>query len=263
LQVVIGLEVKAPIFADEIIGAVKMMKLPVVKEWGSWAVFFTSCLAGLITGLRTRPWMTEREFSTVTALTIVGLTLLINSKNPLASAIRSKGKKEHVLWFMVFLITGIVLLIPFLVEGLKSFLPVALLVAGYAVLLWSGKEHYLVTELNGFALLTIAAPAVYFAVTGEMSWKLYLAVTLFFWAGVFKVRMRLRKTPLFRWVMFLYCAAVSIVFHFISIPVVLLLPFIENIISAVRLREEKLRTTGNIELIKGVLFIILVSLFWR
>ena len=239
------------------------MKIPVVKEWGSWAVFSSSCLAGLITGLKTKPWLTDRVFAAVTCLTISGLAFLVNSKYPLASALRSKGKKEHVLWFLFFALAGFALLIPFLIEGIKTFQVFAILVASYIILLSSGKEHYLATELNGFALLTISAPVVYFAVTGEMSWKLYLAVTAFFSAGVFKVRLRLRKTPLFRLVMILYCIVAAVIFSFIDISVLMLLPFLENIMTSLWMREEKLRTTGNIELLKSVIFIILTGLFWH
>jgi len=239
------------------------MKIPVVKEWGSWVVFFTSCLAGLITGLQTRPWLEGREFSTLTALTVLGMAFLINAKNPLASAIRSKGKKEHVTWLLFFTLSGLVLFIPFLAEGAGRFLLFAALIVSYIILLSSGKEHHIATELNGFALLTVAAPAVYFAVTGEMSWKLYLAVTVFFSAGVFKVRLRLRKTPVSRWVMVLYCAAALTIFSLLNISVIILLPLVENIMTAIWLREEKLRTTGNIELAKSIAFLALTGLFWK
>jgi hypothetical protein len=239
------------------------MKIPVVKEWGSWAVFSSSCLAGLITGLKTRPWLTDRPFAAVTALTISGLAFLINSKYPLASALRSKGKKEHVLWFLFFALTGFALLTPFLIEGIKTFQFFAILIASYIVLLSSGKEHHLAAELNGFALLTISAPVVYFAVTGEMSWKLYIAVTVFFSAGVFKVRLRLRRTPLMRIVMILYCIAAAVIFYALAISVLILLPFLENIMTSLWMREERLRTTGNMELLKSVIFIILVGLFWH
>jgi len=239
------------------------MKIPVVKEWGSWAVFSSSCLAGLITGLKTQPWLAGRDFTKVTALTILGSAFLINSKNPLALALRSKGKKEHILWFLFFTLTGLVFLIPFLIEGIKTFQIFAILIASYFILLSSGKEHHLAAELNGFALLTISAPVVYFAVTGEMSWKLYLAVTAFFAAGVFKVRLRLRKTPLFRLIMVFYCAAAAVIFCIADISIFILLPFIENIMSALWLREERLSATGNMELAKSILFIALIGLLWR
>lgn len=240
-----------------------MMKVPLVKEWGSWAVFFSSCAAGLIAGLHERPWLKDSEFAVMAVLTILGLTLLINSKNPLASAIRSRGKKEHVLWTLLFAISGIALLVPFLIKGSGSFMIFAVLIMSYAILLSMGKEHHIVTELNGFALLTIAAPAVYFSVTGQISWKLYAVVTLFFSAGVFKVRMRLRKNLFFRSVMALYCGIAAVMFSAMSISVIMLLPLAENVISAVWFREEKLRATGYIELSKGILFIVLIGIFWH
>jgi len=239
------------------------MKIPFVKEWGSWAVFSSSCLAGLIAGLKTQPWLSGRDFTDLTVLTVLGLSFLINAKNPLASALRSKGKKEHVRWFLFFTLTGLALLIPFLTEGIKAFQFFALLVVSYIVLLYSGKEHHLAAELNGFALLTVSAPVVYFAVTGEMSWKLYLAVTVFFSAGVFKVRLRLRKTLLFRLLMILYCIMSAALFFYMNISLLILLPFLENIVTAFWLREEKLRTTGYIELTKGIVFLIFTGLFWN
>jgi len=239
------------------------MKVPIVKEWGSWAVFSSSCLAGLIAGLKTQPWLSGRDFTDLTVLTVLGLSFLINAKNPLASALRSKGKKEHVRWFLFFTLTGLALLIPFLTEGIKAFQFFALLVVSYIVLLYSGKEHHLAAELNGFALLTVSAPVVYFAVTGEMSWKLYLAVTVFFSAGVFKVRLRLRKTLLFRLLMILYCIMSAALFFYMNISLLILLPFLENIVTAFWLREEKLRTTGYIELTKGIVFLIFTGLFWN
>ena len=241
-----------------------MIKIPVVKEWGSWAVFISSCLAALTAGLLTRPWETGREFSNETVLTILGLTFLINSKNPLASILKRKAlKKEHLLWFLFFCIAGFTLLIPFLIDGIREFSLSPLLVLSYIILLSQGKEHHLFTELNGFALLTLSAPIIYFVVTGEMSLRLYLAVLIFFAAGVFKVRVRVRKTLAYRWTMVIYCAVAAAVFSCLNISVILLLPLVENIVSALSMREEKLRTTGNIELTKGIIFIVLTGLFWQ
>ncbi len=239
------------------------MKIPFVKEWGSWAVFVTSGLAALIAGFLDRPWETGRDFTSLAVLTILGLAFLINSKNPLAAVIRSKGKKkEHIGWFLFFSISGLILLVPFMIEGVGEFWPFSLLIVSYAILLFKGKEHHILAELNGFAMLTLSAPIVYFTVTGELSLKLYEAVTIFFAAGVFKVRVRIRKSLFYRWVMALYCAAACIVFYLLNISVIILLPLAENIITAIWMREEKLKATGYTELIKGIIFIILIGFFW-
>jgi hypothetical protein len=178
--------------------------------------------------------------------------------------LRTKGKqKEHFLWFLFFGLTGLLLLAPFLVEGIKSFWIFSLLAVSYVTLLSMGKEHHIITELSGFALLTLSAPVVYFALTGELSMKLYLAVFIFFAAGVLKVRVRLKKTYFFRVIMVLYCAAAAAVFYLFDISILLLIPFVENIISVILMREERLKMTGYTELIKGVLFIILIGIFWR
>lgn len=240
------------------------MKIPFVREWGSWAVFFSSIFAGLLTGLMTKPWLTDRNYSLKTVLTILGLTLLINSKNPLASVLRTRGaKKEHVMWVLLFSLTGTALLLPFLIEGTRPFLIFSLLILSYVILLSLGREHHLVTELNGFALLTLSAPIIYFVITGDLSLRLYAAVLIFFAAGVFKVRARVKKTLAYRWLMIVYCAAAFTVYAFLNIAVILLIPLVENVISVLLMREEKLKTTGDTELIKGVVFIILMGFFWQ
>ncbi|MBI4683462.1 MAG: hypothetical protein HY757_10245 [Nitrospirae bacterium] len=240
------------------------MKIPFVKEWGSWAVFISSCMAALMAGLLTSPWETRGNFAQGPALAILGLAFLINSKNPLASILRTKGqKKEHLLWLLFFSAGGTALLIPFLIDGFDAFSIFSILVLSYVTLLHKGKEHNLFTELNGFALLTLCAPVVYFTMTGELSLKLYAAVLLFFSAGVFKVRVRTRKTLKYRSIMALYCVSAVIFYYLLDIPVIILLPLIENIISVILMKEEKLRTTGYTELIKGIMFIILISFFWQ
>jgi hypothetical protein len=63
--------------------------------------------------------------------------------------------------------------------------------------------------------------------------------------------------------MVIYCAAALVAYYYLSIATILLLPLVENIISVLLMREEKLKTTGDTELIKGVVFIILMGFFWR
>jgi hypothetical protein len=240
------------------------MKIPFVKEWGSWVVFGASCLAGLIAGILMKPWEYGREFAAQTALTVAGLSFLINAKNPLNLALRSKGRnREYINWFLFFVIGGLILLYPFLEEGIKDFYIFSILIASYAVLLFLGKEHSLATELNGFALLTLSAPVVCFSVTGQVLLKLYAVVLIYFVAGVLKVRVRLKKSIIFRAVMILYCMGAVIAYYFMDVFIVLALPLVENVVSSIWMRDEKLRTTGNIELAKSIVFIILIGLFWR
>ncbi len=240
------------------------MKVPIVKEYGSWAVFIFSCSGGITAGLLTRPWHTERDFSLDTLLTVLGLAFLVNSKNPLSSFLMSKGQdREHLLWLLFFSLAGFSLLIPFMIEGINSFLIFSPFIISYAILLAYGKEHHLLTELNGFALLTLSAPIVYFVITNEMSLRLYLAVFIFFGAGVFKVRARIKKTLAYRLVMIVYCAASFVFFYCLNISVIMLLPLLENILFVSRMREEKLKKIGDTELIKGIVFTVLLGFFWQ
>ena len=184
------------------------MKIPIVKEYGSWAVFGSSCLAALFAGLMTHPWDSGREFSVTAFMTILGLVFLINAKVPFSSLLRSKAftesdesetgnrNKENFCWFLFFMLVGLGLLIPFLNYGLRYFIGFSLLVVSYSIFMLKGREHHILAEINGFALLTLSAPIIYFTVTGDISMRLYTAVLVFFVAGVLKVRIRIKKTTL-------------------------------------------------------------------
>jgi len=244
--------------------ALNFQRIPFVKEWGSWAVFIYSCSTGLVAGLLTRPWQIGNDYSIRTLATILGLVFLVNSKAVLASVLRAgEKKKEQLYWLLFFVSAGLALLMPFLLNGINMLLTAFLMVAVYLVFVTSGKEHHLLAELNGFALLTLCAPIVYFVITGDVSWELYAAVLVYFSAGVLKVRARVKKTVPYRVLMVIYCAAAPILFYYLNISVILLLPLAENIISVILMREERLRTTGNIELIKGAVFLVLTGFFWE
>lgn len=240
------------------------MKIPVVKEHGSWVVFIFSSISGIAAGFKVRPWDMERDFFFMPVLTIIGLSFLINAKAPLTWALMTKTEKRaYFTWFAVFSLSGTLFLIPFLYNGLKTFIVFLPLVLSYIILLSLEMEHNLFAELLGFAILALSAPMIYFAVTGEMSYRLYFVVFIYFAGGVFKVRMRLKKNLAYRLIMIFYCAVALLVFKLLNMPVVILLPLIENIAFAIKMRDEKLRTTGNIELFKGLIFTSLLIIFWR
>ena len=240
------------------------MKIPLVKEWGSWVVFGASCLAAVAAGFSVQTREAGSDTLMITIATIAGLFFLINTKPPLVAAIRAKGTKSaHIVWFLVFTATGLLLLSPFLRTGIERFAPFSILALSYVWFVWSGKEHHVFAELNGFALLTASAPILYFVITGMVSMKLYAAVFLFFGAGVLKVRVRIRKTLFYRGLMIAYCTVIVTVFYVLHMKIILLAPFAENIISALRLREEKLKTTGYIELAKSIIFVMLIGIYWE
>ncbi len=251
------------------------MKIPIVKEYGSWAVFGSSFLAALFAGLMTRPWESGREFIGITFMTIIGMAFLINAKVPFSSLLRAGAftassepetvdkYREHICWFLIFLVSGLLLMVPFLMDAFRYFAGFSILVISYTILMSKGKEHHLLAEINGFALLTVSAPVIYFTVTGDVSMRLYAAVLIFFTAGVLKVRVRIRKSTAYRITMICYCGGALAVYYLLQIPLILLSPLIENILSAIRLRDEKLQTVGDIELAKGIIFIILTGMYWH
>lgn len=240
------------------------MKVPLVKEWGSWVVFCASCLAASAAGFSTQQWQAGSDTLGTTIATIAGLLFLVNTKPSLAALIRTRGtQRGHIVWFILFTAAGLLLLVPFLRTGTERFAPFLILAVSYGVFMWRGKEHHIFAELNGFALLTASSPVVYFVITGVVSMKLYAAVFLFFAAGVLKVRVRIRKSLFYRVLMIAYCAVTLIIFSVLRMHSILLAPLAENIVSALRLRDEKLKTTGNIELAKSIFFVILVGIFWE
>jgi len=152
------------------------------------------------------------------------------------------------------------MVIPFIFTGITHFLMFLPLVIIYILLLLAGKEHSLIAELIGFALLCISASVIYFLLTGDFSLRLYLMVSLFFSAGVFKVRVRIKRDINYRIMMILYCLMVFMIFMYLDIPTIILLPLLENLLTALWIREEKLSTTGQIELFKGVAFVFLFAI---
>lgn len=232
------------------------MRVPLVKEHGAWFVLLFSCIAGVLAG-----WPISGDGIILNIfLTSAGLALLVNSKAPLVSLLRARRiDKAALAWTALFLTSGLLLLSPFFAKGLMYFVVFLPLVILYLFFIAVKKEHLLIAELTGFSLLTMAAPIVYFMATGALSLKLYIAVLLFFGAGVFKVRMRLKKTIFFRAVMVVYCFSVLIIYYCFDIAGILLLPLLENIANAIWFRDEKLKVTGNVELVKGLVFLTLLG----
>lgn len=235
------------------------MRVPLVKEHGAWFVFIFSCAAGILVA------KTISGYGTVfnMLLTVAGIALLINSKASLAPLVKGRRiDKTALAWTAIFITSGLFLMVPFFEKGLPHFIMFFPLVILYLFFIGVNKEHLLIAELTGFSLLAISAPIIYFMATGVLSLKLYVAVFLFFGAGVFKVRMRIKKTLFFRAVMVIYCFSILIIYFYSNIPCVLLLPLMENITNAIWFRDEKLKITGNVELVKGIIFLTLLYLFY-
>ncbi|MBL7050008.1 MAG: hypothetical protein ISR96_10880 [Nitrospira sp.] len=235
------------------------MRIPLVREWGSWVVLVLSMSAAVVAYSNAHGF---NGLDSSVVMAMMGFALLVNTKNPLSAVLRSHKDIGSIVWFAVFFASGFVLILLSLGAGIGRFFIFAPLIVIYFLLLWSGREHHIVSELIGFAILTLAAPVLYYVMSGEIAYRLNLAVLLFFAAGVLKVRVRLRRTIQYRRTVVLYCAGAAAAFYLMGISIFLLLPLTENIFAVISMHNEKLRTTGYIELSKGLVFLILIKFFW-
>ncbi len=133
----------------------------------------------------------------------------------------------------------------------------------YLLLLLFAGEHRIYTEITGFATLTLSSLIVKFASTGIVDITLYIAVAVFFIAGVFKVRVQLSRGLVWRVIMILYTAFSLFIYHFIEIPLIVLLPLLDNLIFSIMPYRVKLKVTGWIEVSKGIAFLTLMVFYYN
>jgi hypothetical protein len=129
----------------------------------------------------------------------------------------------------------------------------------YLLLFLLAGEHALATEITGFLLLTLSSLLARFSIDNLIDFRLYVAAALFFTAGVFRVRVQLKKGKKERLAMLLYSFLSCAVYAAMQLPLLPLLPLADNIIFAAIPYRVRLRTTGRIELAKGLLFVILMA----
>ena len=191
----------------------------------------------------------------------IALCLYVNSKQALTVWIRSDASSSQGprAAFIAQALAASVILFSLLGTDLVRFLPYAVVPMTYLVLLRFSGEHAFPTEVAGFTLLSLSSLISRYVLSGEIDLRLYLAVAIFFAAGVFKVRAKLRRGTFERASMVFYVIAALVAYHLIEIPLVVLLPLADNLIFAVFLYRVKLKTAGWIEVIKGVAYLVLIT----
>lgn len=238
------------------------MNIPFVREWGSWIVFLSSSIIGVLIGIKTSPL--SIDFKNIFLL-LIGMSIIMNVKAPLSSIIKSKDIYNlNLIWAILYLLTGS-LIILFLILGTRPVLQLSfiiILIIVYFLLVSITREHFLLSELIAFAIITSSSYVMYYYITGDPEFRLYIAVLLYFSASVFKVRMRLRMNAFYRILMVSYCTFCAFIYSLLSISLIPLIPLVENILSSITLKRYSLRHTGYIESIKGVIFIVLIVLLW-
>lgn len=224
-----------------------------LKEYGSWSVMILSFLIGiLISG----------TFNLSSFLSLLSVSMFINSKQAFTIWIRQKEPNAVYIFLGQVIIGSLFTILAFSSETLRL-IPFAIIPLSYVASLYLLGEHAVLTELLGFATLTMAAPLARFSVSGLIDIPLYVATAIFFMAGVLKVRIQLRKRLTDRFIMISYIVISIIVYSLIKIPVILLLPLMDNLIFALTLYRVRLATTGWIEVAKSVTFVVLSIFFYQ
>lgn len=220
-----------------------------LKEYGSWSVLLLSYIAGMV--------VAERWPDLSLLLPFISLCILINSKEAFVQWLRRK-RREAFFAFLLQIVIGFLIL--FITEGDSIFrlYPLALIPLLYLLSLTLSGEHSIFTEIAGFLTLSLASQISFFSLTDDVNLRLYIGVSLFFTAGVFKVRLQLKKGIRERALMILYLVASVLCYLLLNLTPIILLPLIDNLIFALTLYRVRLQVTGWIEVVKGALFLVLL-----
>lgn len=227
----------------------------ILKEYGSWCVAVLCYLAGLCVG---------SQFGPDAVAVFAAVILCVNSKQALTHWLRSKRRdsRESLAVFVSQIMIAALLVGTATWDSLTAFLPFLVMPVAYLLLLFLMGEHFILTEITGFFLIAVAAPLAEFASSGLIDVKLYIAVAVFFAAGVFKVRLQFTGRGVYRLLMVAYVVLVSYVYHFLDLSLVPLLPLFDNLVFAAAPYKVRLRTAGRLEVVKGVLFVALIAAVW-
>jgi hypothetical protein len=224
-----------------------------VKEYGAWSVLITVSLIGV--GV-------SRTFSWTLVPLFLALGLLVNSKQALTKWSRRPGDRTSLMIFLGQILIATAILFAIFGSDIPRLLPLLLVPAVYLAMNKIAGEHFILTEVLGFALLSLAAVLVKFLLTDVLDIRLFLGVALYFTANVFKVKTMLFRTTLYRVLTVLYAVFAVIVYHWMQIPVIILLPLADNLIAAATLYKVKLQTVGWMEVAKSLLFLGLFIWFY-
>jgi len=225
----------------------------ILKEYGSWSVLTVAFLIGLGVA-REFPWQALPLF--------IALGLLINSKQAYMKWTRQPLERKHLGVFLGQVAAASVILFALFAGNLSQVLPLLIVPAAYLLMNRYAGEHHVLTELLGFALLSLAAVLAKFQVVEGVDVRLFVATALYFTAGVFKVKAVLLRKMRDRVLTVLYVLFAAYVYRRFVISLLVLLPLAENIAMAIFLYKVRLQTTGWIEVAKSLAFLALMILYF-
>jgi hypothetical protein len=228
------------------------MKRYVLKEYGSWGVMLLAFAAGPLAAGR---------FSMRACAALLALALFINSKQALTVWMRSAAAERWMprTVFLVHMVLATIVMTKVAGDSILQLLPYAGIPLIYLLFLKLLGEHALTTEVLGFVLLSLSSLIGKFAVSGDIDPRLFLAVAVFFTAGVFKVRIQFRKEMRYRVMMIAYLAGSVVLYITFGLPLLLLIPLVDNFLFALTLYRVGLSTTGWLEVGKGLVFLVLLA----
>ena len=225
----------------------------ILKEYGSWSVLTVAFLIGLGVS-KAFPWQAIPLF--------LSLGLLINSKQAYTKWVRKTGDSRPLGIFLGQVAVATVLLVVLFRGSIPQLLPLLVFPSAYLLMNRFAGEHFVVTELLGFALLSLAAVLAKFLVVQGVDVRLFVATALYFTAGVFKVKAVLLKKTRDRVLTVLYVLFALYAYGRFHIAAIVLLPLVENIVMAVTLYKVRLQTTGWIEVVKSLVFLGLMMYYF-
>jgi hypothetical protein len=190
-----------------------------LKEYGSWSVLIIAFLTGL-TASKSFTWLTVPVF--------LALCLLINSKQALTKWMRERDNRPALI-FLGQLVAATVILIAVFGDDVPRLLPLLVFPVAYLLMSRFAGEHFILTEVLGFALISLAAVLAKFTVTGGVDVRLFVAVAFYFTAGVFKVKTLLFKKTRDRVLTVLYVVLAAFVYRGFHVSLIILLPLVDNL----------------------------------
>ncbi len=224
-----------------------------LKEYGAWSVLIVSYLIGV--GV-------SHSFSWLVFPLFLALALLINAKQAYMKWVRqSDGGRALAVFLGQIVISGILFLAIF-GSDIITLLPLLIFPAVYLLLNKLVGEHFILTELMGFVLISLAAVLAKFLLVRGLDVRLFVGMAFYFTAGVFKVKTLLLKKTKDRIFMVLHALLSALAYRGMHIPLIILLPFVDNVIVAATLYRVKLQTTGWIEVVKSLVFLLLFIFYY-
>ena len=224
-----------------------------LKEYGSWSVLIIASLLGV--GV-------SRAFSWTVIPLFISLSVLINSKQAFTKWSRRTGGTAAFAVFLFQIAVAAAILVSLFGSGIMMLLPLLAFPAAYLLSNRFAGEHAVLTEVLGFALLSLAAVLMKYLLTGGLDVRMFLGVVFYFSAGVFKVKTLLLKKTSYRVMTVLFVLISLYVYHRMYIPLIILLPLLDNVIAAATLYKVRLKTTGWIEVSKSLAFLMLFLFYY-